>query len=211
MIIFTAIFNKYDRLNEYTTTCRKICFTDQPIESRTWEIKRMDHESKVYRKIKIMPHLFLPAHDRSVWIDGSLLPLIDVEVFARDKAGYWLMDHPVRKCIYEEANACIQMRKDNPKIIQRQVLRYRQELYPVNNGLVATGVLIRDNDPAFIPVAEQWWEEVRVHSIRDQISFNYVAHKNNLKFSTFPFLEGFKNQYHVKDRRHQRTNYQSRA
>jgi len=158
-----------------------------------------------------MPHLFLPAHDRSVWIDGHLLPLVNVEEFARDKSGYWLMKHPARNCIYEEANACIQMRKDNPKIIQRQVARYRQDLYPVNNGLVATGVLIRDNNPAFIPVAEQWWEEVRVHSVRDQISFNYVAHKNNLRFNTFSFLEGFKNQYHVKDRRHQRTNYQPRA
>jgi len=211
MIIYTAIFGRYDKLNEYTTQCRKICYTDQPVESHTWEVCKIDHESKIFRKIKIMPHLFLPTHDRSVWIDGSLLPTMDVEAFARDKAGYWLMKHPNRNCIYDEAQACIQMRKDNPKIIQRQLARYRQELYPANNGLVATGVLIRDNNPAYVAMAEQWWEEVRVYSVRDQISFNYVAQKNNLTFNTFPFLEGFKNQYHVKDRRHKHTHQQSRV
>jgi len=207
MIIYTAIFNRYDHLNEYTTTCPKICYTDQPIESRTWEVRRVEHDSKIYRKIKIMPHLFLPDHDRSVWIDGHLLPLMNVEEFAKDKEGYWLMKHPARNCIYEEANACIQMRKDNPKIIQRQVARYRQDLYPVNNGLVATGVLIRDNNPAYTALAEQWWEEVRVYSVRDQISFNYVAHKNSFQYNTFPFLQGFKNQYHAKDRRNKHTHH----
>jgi hypothetical protein len=210
VIIYTAIFNNYDVLNEYRTNCRKICYTDQPLVSETWEIHRMDHESKIFRKIKILPHLFLPAHDRSIWIDGHLKPLIDVEEFAGDKGGYWLMEHPLRDCIYQEAEACISMRKDNPKIIQRQVLNYKRDNYPPDNGLVATGVLIRDNNPEYIPIAERWWDEVRVNSVRDQISFNYVAYKHNLQYNTFPFLQGFKNQYHVKDRRHQRTHKQTR-
>ena len=199
----------YDRLNEYQTKCRKICFTDVPMQSDTWEIVRVEHESKIHRKIKILPHLFLPPHDKSVWIDGHLKPLIDIESFAQDKSGFWLMDHPLRKCIYEEANACIAMRKDNRKVIERQTTRYRLERYPPNAGLVATGVLIRE--PGFEDVLEHWWSEVRDFSVRDQLSFNYVAYKNNLRYNTFPFLQGFKNQYHVTDRRHQHHHRQTRT
>jgi hypothetical protein len=34
---------------------------------------------------------------------------------------------------------------------------------------------------------EDWWTEIKYGSRRDQLSFNYVAWKNNLKFN---YIEG---------------------
>lgn len=158
----------------------------------------VDPEPKIFRKVKILPHLFLPEHDKSVWIDGHLVPN-DLSLF--DKSGYWLMKHPTRNCIYQEAQECITLRKDNPRTINEQVNRYRMEGYPVNNGLSATGVLIRDNTEGNRVFGEFWWHQVRTGSVRDQLSFNYSAWKTGLQFDQFPFLQDIKKWKHQKGKK----------
>lgn len=199
MIIYTAIIGGYDKLNEYTTNCRKLCFTDNAsLRSTTWEVVKVRPLMKIHRKIKILPHLFLPPHERSIWIDGNIKPTMDIEKFAEDKSGFWVMQHPVRNCIYQEAAACIALRKDNPRTITRQISKYRAEGYPEHNGMVSTGVLIRDN--VYQEFLNSWWKEVYEHSVRDQLSFNYAATKHNLKFQTFPFLYGLQKDRHIKNK-----------
>lgn len=195
MILYTAITNNYDQLHEFDTPFRKICFTDQLITSKTWEIKVIDPQPKIFRQIKIMPNLFLPEHEKSVWIDGHLQPQ-DLSLFER--SGFWLMKHPVRNCIYQEAQECIALRKDNPQTINAQMMRYQTEGYPVNNGLNATGVLIRDNNVANNAFNWMWWNEVKYGSVRDQLSFNYCAWRTGLKFEAFPFLYTIKKWKHAK-------------
>lgn len=195
MILYTCITGNYDQLHEFETPFRKICFTDHYMVSPSWEIKIVDPEPKVFRKVKIMPHLFLPEHDKSVWIDGHLQPQ-DLTLF--DRSGFWLMKHPTRTCIYQEAQECITLRKDNPATINEQVNRYRLDGYPESNGLSATGVLIRDNTPENNAFNEFWWHQVRTGSVRDQLSFNYSAWKTGLKFDRFPFLHNIKKWKHVK-------------
>lgn len=193
MILYTCITGQYDQLHEFDTPFRKICFTDRPIFSRGWEIQLVVPRSKIFREVKIMPHKFLPEHDRSVWIDGHLQPQ-DLTVVER--SGYTLMKHAVRNCIYQESQECLRLGKDNPKTIGEQMSRYLLEGYPENNGLCATGVIIRDNNPDYYPFAEMWWNEVKTGSVRDQLSFNYCAWKTGLKFETFPYLLGIKKWKH---------------
>lgn len=194
---YTCITNQYDQLHEFETPFRKICFTDQLIHSETWEVQLIDTEPKIFRKVKINPSLFLPAHDKSVWIDGHLVPN-DLSLF--DKSGFWLMEHPVRDCIYQEAQECIMLHKDNPSTILEQVNRYRLEGYPANNGLSATGILIRDNTTENNAFNAFWWNQVRHGSVRDQLSFNYSAWKTGLKFEMFPFLQSITKWKHAKGR-----------
>ena len=33
---------------------------------------------------------------------------------------------------------------------------------------------------------EDWWSEIKYNSKRDQLSFNYIAWKNNFKFNYIP-------------------------
>ena len=61
--------------------------------------------------------------------------------------------------------------------------RYLSEGYPQNNGLAFTCVVVRKhNDSDTINLMENWWTEIKYGSKRDQLSFDYVAWKNNYDF-----------------------------
>lgn len=201
VILYTCITGRYDQLHEFPTPFRKICFTDRMIFSSSWEVLGVDMEPKVFRKVKIKPQDYLPPHKRSIWIDGHL-ELQDFTLAGR--SGFWLMKHPVRSCIYQEAQECLALKKDRPEIISEQINRYTLEGYPANRGLSATGVIIRDNDPKYYPFSELWWHQVKTGSVRDQLSFNYCAWKTGLEYEQFPFLEGVKKWKHTRWRYQQR-------
>ena len=90
-------------------------------------------------------------------------------------------------------------REDNPDIIKKQVETYSLLGYPPKNGLI-TGMVIlrRHNEKDCIQTMEHWWEEIKYNSKRDQLSFNYCAWKNNLKFN---YMDGDSrnNKYFVRD------------
>ena len=45
----------------------------------------------------------------------------------------------------------------------------------------------RHNEKDCIKTMEDWWTEIKHNSKRDQLSFNYVAWKNNFKYN---YLDG---------------------
>lgn len=200
-ILFTAIFDSYDKLNEVTLPVgwRAICFSNIPIESKTWEIVIVEKHDKIYRDIKIRPHVWLPEHDKSVWIDGNLEIAIPLDKFVEEKDGFWLMDHPDRNCVYEEAKRCIELNKDNPEVINAQMERYRLMGLKEESGLCATGCIIRDNNWTNKEFNEDWWKEVKNGSVRDQLSWPYVSQQRCFLTITqsFPFLENIEYHYHV--------------
>jgi len=197
--LYTCIIDNYDQLKEVSLPVgwEAICFSNTDIVSKTWKIVRIEKSDKIYREIKIRPDKFLPSHDKSVWIDGNLEFIIPFEQFVKGKDGFWLMTHPDRNCIYEEALRCIELKKDSEEVIRKQMFFYAINDYPKNNGLSATGVLIRDSNIINFQFGEYWWKEIESGSIRDQLSFPYVARLHSLKFKMFPFLEGFQYHYHV--------------
>ena len=77
--------------------------------------------------------------------------------------------------------------KDIPDIIKNQVERYRTEGYPQDNGLVVQmEVLRKHNESDVIEAMENHWIELKHNSRREQLSFNYIAWKDKLKFSYIP-------------------------
>jgi len=51
-------------------------------------------------------------------------------------------------------------------------------------GLITGGVILRKhNEQDCIKTMEDWWTEIKYGSKRDQLSFNYCAWKNKLKFN----------------------------
>lgn len=181
MILYTAIFNDYDKLHETRSPYRNICFSDRPIESNTWEVIVLPNEPKIHRQIKINPHLFLPEHDRSLWMDGNLVYLGDWAYF--DRLGNWVMEHPHRKTIKEEAEACILLGKDKKETILFQVADYPE------CEVVATGIIIRENNEITRKHSELWWHEVKYNSHRDQLSFTPTAIEAGLKYNKLDFLK----------------------
>ncbi len=113
-----------------------------------------------------------------------------------DGCNYATYDHKQnqldpRSCIYDEGATILNLGeknggnyKDNPKLIQRQMGRYMDMHYPRNNGLVVQmEVLRRHNEQDVVDSMEDQWVELKYNSKREQLSFNYIAWKNDLKFS----------------------------
>lgn len=199
-ILYSCIVDSYDQLKEVNLPAgwRAICFSNTLIESKTWEIIQIAKQDKIFRDIKIRPHVWLPDHDKSVWIDGNLEIKIPLDQFVKDKDGFWLMTHPDRNCIYEEAKKCIELGKDKIEVIEKQATRYRLIGYPEKWGLSATGCLIRDNNDDNRMFGDCWWGEVRDYSVRDQLSFDYVYWRiAAVQVRHFPFLENIQYHYHV--------------
>ena len=95
--------------------------------------------------------------------------------------------------------AAAELREDLKKEVTELRTKYNKENYPKNNGLIISGILLRrHNDLDVIKTMESWWTELKYGSKRDQLSFNYVAWKNNLKFN---YIDGDSrnNDYFIRD------------
>ena len=148
---YTCITGGYDSLKPFA--CQQssnvdfLCFTDDPtIAQLDWKVFQIPSElnglSKVkkQRVIKICPHKWLPdGYDASIWIDASFQVVGDIMKFVSqydlEKTPLYTRVHPHRNCIYEEAKACISLKKDQKKVIEEQVKRYQAEGYPEKVGL----------------------------------------------------------------------------
>ncbi|WP_299709574.1 glycosyltransferase domain-containing protein [uncultured Tenacibaculum sp.] len=175
-----------------------VCFTDDvsKVKSpwKTLEVKDENFTNHLSnRHAKLLPHLYFQNYDISIYIDSNYLIVGDIlellEQLGEDfKMG--IFDHnqcdDKRNCVYKEHQAILKLGeergtyKDDPEVMKKQMDFFKNEGYPEENGLIFAAVLIRKhNDPQVIKVMEDWWEMVSTKSKRDQLSFNYVAWKNN--------------------------------
>ena len=193
-VIYTCITGAYELLDDpfiLSPGYDYVCFTNyDKIKSDIWEIrpipKELDglSEVKKQRCIKINAHKYLPEYDFSIWVDGSVKLKKDVNEFvekncSRKDGSVFIPSHPMRKCIYEEMNACIRMKKDTEANIKIQREKYLKAGFPKNYGLVQTNIMMRyHNEPDCIRLMETWADELIKYSHRDQLSFNYALWKN---------------------------------
>ena len=94
--------------------------------------------------------------------------------------------HPTRDCVYQEANACIMLGKDDTDVINEQMDRYEADGYPEGNGMVQTGITFRKYTEAVVELGDMWWNQVNIGSKRDQLSFNYCCHKLGFEYQELP-------------------------
>ena len=192
MVVYTAIYGGYIKLKDAIASngCDFVCFTDDPnLTSDTWEIRYVKgiypHPRRCARMYKILPHKYFSEYECSLWVDGSHIP-VDANNFITtklSKSNITLFKHYRRNCIYQELKACIAQDKDSIPIMTEQIEKYKNDGYPANNGLVASTVIARKhNEPTIIKAMEDWWEEIKNHSFRDQLSFNYIMYKNKLSY-----------------------------
>ncbi len=192
--------------------CDFVCFTDRNFQSDVWNIRKIgpkfEDPVRNARMYKVLPHKFLSEYEISIWIDGNLLVRGDINKLIRrylNKVNLAIFDHTqhkkrwkklfwikntedCRNCIYNEAEYLVNLEKkgnykDNSDLIINQMDKYRKEGYPEHNGLVVSMIILRKhNEKEIIKTMEDWWNEIKNHSRRDQLSFNYVTWKNKLNF-----------------------------
>jgi len=201
-IIYTSVFGGYDEVVEQSSNG-----WDWKCFSEDTHTPIYEDNNRNAKRFKVLPHRYLKDYEYSVFIDGNMSVRGDVNELV-DK---YLVDSNVaffshsnnnldgRNCAYDEARTIFELGdknmkatpdrgilnyKDNPYVIEKQMNRYVDEGFPKNNGLI-TGMVIlrRHNEKDCIRVMEDWWTEIKYGSKRDQLSFNYCAWKNNLKFN----------------------------
>lgn len=197
-IVYSANIGGYDEFKIPTIidpNTRYILFTDNKyIKSKVWEIyhidfidKNLDNRKKA-RFIKLNPHLVLPNHDISIWIDHCFTPkfnntnkfLDEIKFNENDIMCY---KHDIRNCIYHESEIIKGKKLDDINVVNKQILKYQNEKFPFNYGLFSTGFMIRKNNNNIIHFNKIWWDEVNNHSGRDQLSQTYASWRTNVKIT----------------------------
>jgi hypothetical protein len=185
--VYTCITGGYDELTPVlvaTPGVEYICFSDVPVSAPApWQVRVLSlpglNAKDKNRYVKMHPAHVLPDHDVTVYIDGSiqvvgnLEPLLQTVLASTETM--FLYEHYLRRCIYEEAEACAHGAVEWIWRIAAQMRKYRKEGFPANRGLFEAGVLICKKDPAAIALMEQWWREYRAGAKRDQLSLTPVA------------------------------------
>jgi hypothetical protein len=192
--IYTAIFGDYDDLiipDKEIKNCDFYCFTDnKKLKSDLFKIKNVtaffSDPTRDARRVKTMSHRFLPEYEYTIWIDSNIhFKRFDIQKLCKkllDKHDMAIHRHRFRDCVYEEAGECVKRKLDSSFLIVSQIIRYINEGYPIHNGLAETSVIFRRNTDLVKKINEEWWNEIKNGSKRDQLSIDYVAWKNNLKY-----------------------------
>lgn len=195
-VIYTALFGAYDKLAEPVEKFEGvdfICFTDQEdLNSDIWEIRhlKVTEESPVLmnRRIKMLPHEYLPDYEASIYIDANLKLLKDLRGILENEfsdKSFLVPKHSLRNCVYEEAKECVIFQKSDLTSTVNQLKEYKRRGFPRNFGLSENGILFRKHqDQEIQSLMRQWWEEFQKGSKRDQLSLPFVFWKNgkNLPF-----------------------------
>jgi len=209
--VYTVILGNYDRLNEpeyVTPGWDYICYTDnKELTSNVWKFIYVEDSWKndfiqqnpdkplykinqyINRQIKLLPHFYVADYDFSIYVDGNIKITGDLNDFKRtyiDIPGsyqkvIWSLEH-YRKCLYEEIDKCIELKKDSIDNLNKLKEFYISENVPKNVGMTHNCFLARYHlDQQCRYIMTFWWDMVINYTVRDQCSFMYVLNKYNLK------------------------------
>ncbi len=164
-----------------------VLYTDDPsLRGRPGVI--VDMQPKYKPPLMARWHKTHPPDGDSLWIDGIYQLIADPRpLLAGITTDVGLRPHPKHACLYHEAIKCAARKKDKPRRILRQAMRYITDGYPSVKGLWMGGMIYR---PASSPREWQdlWWDEIRQGSCRDQISLPYALWKTGATVSELPPL-----------------------
>jgi hypothetical protein len=211
--VYSCVTGYYDTVNRTLMSSvglaevgvRYVLYTDavthpetrtNPNSNISWEYRPVVWKHRLCRRRtarwhKINSHLLPDMDELSVWVDGSqkIKPIAFRSELVEPLLGRYSLaafKHPDRICAYQELQACIRLKKDNPELMEQQLEVYRQEGFPPYHGLVETSCVFRRNCPEVAAFNALWWEQLSRYSFRDQLSFNYVAWRLNQPYGIIP-------------------------
>lgn len=191
--VFTTVFGRTDPLHEPRRTgcARFVCFTDQPIRSRGWEIVRMPRQSaptRASRLMKARSHRTVDA-EWSLWMDANFTLLVDPEQLL-EHGEFVSFRHRDRTRIADEAREIVRLGKARPDATARQLAAYQADGFDTTAApqreLSCNGVILRRHTPAVVAMNEMWAGELDRHTLRDQMSLDYCAWKLSFALSRWP-------------------------
>jgi hypothetical protein len=197
-VIYSANFGSYDLLREpkfIDSDVDYIYFTDNPdIKSEIWSVIFIEvvfsDARMTARILKHLPHIFLTQYDSSLWLDARITTdkYSANSIFSKmGKEKFMCFMHTKRNKVFFEALSCIKMGHDSAWKIILQYIEYRFDGFSDEYQLIASGVLLRKHLNENVRLfQEKWLMEILHKSVRDQLSFNYIASKFELTYTHFP-------------------------
>lgn len=186
--IYCVIFGPYEELKDpliITDGWRYVCFTDQPFRSSVWEIRQVEtsKDKRMHsREYKINFDRYIDD-EFSIYIDGSFTINCNLTDWwdKHFKAPATFVQHPRRNCVFEEIRTCIKRKRCDEMKLRRQERAYRGQIRR-GQGIIQSGLMMRQRTPEVIKLMREWWDELQKYSTRDQISMAYVT--RNMKINT---------------------------
>lgn len=192
-VIYTSMAGDYDNLKAPLVSQDNFdlyVFSDSALENPApWENIPFDEHSddpvRTAKKPKIMPHLYFPDYEWSLWIDANLFVLADLSVFItraiETQSRIALFQHPERNTLGGEVEQLCKLKRDDPALIRQQFDRYLSEGWDNQLPLYECNFIVRrHNDPEVSRAMTMWWNEIVNNSRRDQVSFPYTMWKSGI-------------------------------
>jgi hypothetical protein len=218
IIVFSVSVGAYDhprtRAFAEAGVSDYLLFTDNSAHALPpWKPREMPLRSDLTfrrwsRTVKIRPHLFLPPHDVSIYMDYSFevyRPCVEFLIGALGDADLAVHAHKFRDCAYEEAKRCRELGFERPEVLISQKLSMMERGFPPKYGLGENGVIVRRNTSETTAFNEAWWEEYMAGGQRDQVSMPVARWISPVKLNYIPGTVRDSGYYrptiHAKDRR----------
>lgn len=198
-VIYTCITGNYDEACTHTyldDSWDYVMFTDNKHlltmpRYKHWRIRPLQFYKmsnvKNARWHKINANILFPEYDYSLWIDGNIViqskDFFDrINSLIQKNVTISVPIHPVRNCIYDEAQIIKDLKIDNKNTVNQEMHKLRRLKYPKKNGLNETCIILRQhNNKKILHAQKQWWNMVKNYSKRDQLSYNWAMWNNNVK------------------------------
>ena len=201
-VLFTALYGDPEPLNpdEFGgfRADRTVLISDRPrvvpdgVEMVVDTATGLD-PARASRRPKLMPHLYFPDADWTIWLDNKsrlLRPPGDIvaALAAQSDAGFFAYPHFRRDCVYQEGQTVRENGLDDHRIILERMRTYRAEGMPERFGLIEGHFIVRRRAPDVDAFGTEWFDHVCRYSRRDQISFPYLAWKRGFRFDMITAL-----------------------
>jgi GT2 family glycosyltransferase len=163
------------------------------------------------RLIKTNPSEYLPHHyTMSIYVDANisikrpnnnnyrkLMHIVD-KLKKNKKTMLYCFRHPIRNSVLKEAERIKQINLETPENCYKIINEFKTYNFSDNIGLTETNCLIRKHKP--LTAFHKDWNRCINLCLRDQLSFDYLLFKHNIKYHKFSnaFKKTiFKRHYHV--------------
>jgi len=192
--IYTAVFGGKDVVREPIKYVENenidyfLISDDRGIKSECYNIiykeSKFDDITKNARYYKIIGLEEFSSYDFVIWHDANLQivqdKILKVLRFV-DYKGIAFFRHSERNCIYDEAIKCIQLEKDYPFKILKQIYGYYIDGIKCEIGLYDTSIVVKNSKLICKEFLDLWWSEIKYKSRRDQLSLPYSLKKFNIE------------------------------
>lgn len=169
------------------------CFTDKELNTfGLWKLCQSPYyhsdPTRMARYVKMHLHSMFSKYDAVIWCDANIRFEHSMYErfyqFVEDEVEAKFIKHPHRNCVYEEAEACVKLGKDDKTTINSQVERYRQLGIKEQAGMYETGLyFIKPKSENVEKFYKFWWKEIIIGSRRDQMSITPAIEASNLSVS----------------------------